>query len=247
MNARTIRSVNELRAEGRAARQVVRRRDLADWAPADDRPDPVDVLKAQQADLLPALAPIRLGRMAVDPFAFYRGTANLFAADTCGLPTSGFEVWACGDAHLVNFGLFATTERNLVFDINDFDEVHPGAWEWDLRRLAASMVVAARAASMGEDTGVEAARAVVLAYAKRCDELAELSALERRYLRIDVDHVLELARAEDLPKGALARTQKAVDKARTRDRFQALARFTEVRDGQRVIVDAPPAHPAPAR
>ncbi len=178
--------------------------------------------------------------MAVDPFAFLRGAAGIFAADTCGLPTSGIDVVACGDAHLVNFGLFATTERHLVFDINDFDEAHRGAWEWDLRRLVASLVVAARSNGQGEDAGIAAARTATLAYARRTSELAELSALERRYLRIDVDDVLELARGANLPKGAVARTEKQIDKARGRDRFQALARFTEVHDGQRTIVDAPP-------
>ncbi|MEZ5184086.1 MAG: DUF2252 domain-containing protein [Acidimicrobiales bacterium] len=240
MEATRARTVDELREEGRAARQRVPRRHLGSWAPPDDRADPVEILRAEGADRLPAIAPIRLGRMAVDPFAFLRGGAGIFAADVAPSTTSGIGVWACGDAHLANFGLFATTERNLVFDINDFDEAHPGAWEWDLRRLVASLVVAARVNGQGEAAGREAAGAAVRAYARRCDELAELSGLERRYLRLDVDDVLALARSSGLSKGGVARAEQQVERARRRDRFHALGRFTEVRDGRRVLVEAPP-------
>jgi uncharacterized protein (DUF2252 family) len=195
---------------------------------------------AGSADRLPAIAPIRLGRMAVDPFAFLRGAAETMALDLAGRPTSGIEVVACGDAHLANFGMFATTERHLVFDMNDFDEAHLGAWEWDLRRLAASLVVSARANGQGEAAGTEAVHAAVLAYAARTGKLAELSALERRYVRVDVDELLGSADVDLLPSGRRARMEKQVAKARRHDRFHALERFTAVVDGERVIVDAPP-------
>ncbi|MBX3287428.1 MAG: DUF2252 domain-containing protein [Actinobacteria bacterium] len=229
-----------LLAFGKAQRKQAPRRELGAWAPASDRPDPVEVLRAGAADRLPALAPIRIGRMAVDPFAFLRGSAEVMANDIGPSATSGIPVQVCGDAHLVNFGLFATTERNLVFDLNDFDETAVGAWEWDVLRLAASVVVAARANGMTADEGVGAARQVATSYRERMADLAELSALDRRYLRIDIDAVIDALRAAEGAEQQLKRTEKQVAKARRKDRFNALERFTEIRDGERVIVADPP-------
>ena len=229
-----------LRRLGKELRAAAPRAGLGSWTPSPDRPDPVEVLRAGAVDRLPALAPIRIGRMAVDPFAFLRGSAEVMAGDIGPSTTSGIPVQVCGDAHLVNFGLFATTERHLVFDLNDFDETTVGAWEWDVLRLAASVVVAARANGMDAAVARTASRQVATSYRERMAELAELSALERRYLRIDIDAVLDALRTAEGAGKQLRRTEKQVAKARRKDRFNALERFTEVRDGRRVIVADPP-------
>jgi uncharacterized protein (DUF2252 family) len=146
-------------ARGRAARVEAPRSAHGQWAPAPDRPDPVALLEEQAASRVPQLLPIRYGRMLVSPFTFYRGAALVIASDLAATPVSGVTVQACGDAHLSNFGLFGTPERQLIFDINDFDETPPGPWEWDVKRLAASFEI------MGRDRGFSPAdrRAVVMA------------------------------------------------------------------------------------
>ena len=148
----------EDRAElGRAARKRVSAASHRDWIPAPDRPDPIALLEEQARTRVPELVPIRYGRMAVSPFTFFRGAALPMAVDLAPTPVSGLTVQACGDAHLSNFGLFASPERDLLFDINDFDETLPGPWEWDLKRLAASLVVAGR--ELGLDAADERPRA----------------------------------------------------------------------------------------
>ena len=137
-------SVADRVASGKAARAEVPRTSHGDWAPASDRPDPLELLAAQERTRVPELVPIRHGRMAASPFAFYRGAANVLASDLANQPRTSLQVQLCGDAHLVNFGGFASPERSLVFDVNDFDETLPGPFEWDVKRLAASMEVAAR-------------------------------------------------------------------------------------------------------
>ena len=134
---------DERRARGKLARKMVPRSSHAGWEPPADRRDPVDVLTAQAETRVPDLVPIRYGRMLVSPFTFYRGAAAIMAEDLAGTPTTGIVTQLCGDAHLSNFGGFATPERDLVFGLNDFDETLPGPWEWDVKRLAASMVIAA--------------------------------------------------------------------------------------------------------
>ena len=135
---------SELKKIGKSLREQAPRRSHGDWSPAPDRPDPISLLQAQDKTRIQQLVPIKYGRMLESPFAFLRGSATVMAADLVGTPVSGIEAILCGDAHLSNFGVFATPERKLVFDINDFDEVYPGPWEWDLKRLAASAVVAGR-------------------------------------------------------------------------------------------------------
>src|SRR5215470_6533693 len=137
-------------AFGRAARARVPRSSHADWHPAPDRLDPVEILLAQGVSRQPDLVPLRHTRMLESPFAFYRGGAAIMAGDLAGTPTSGIEVQCCGDAHLANFGGFQSPERSMVFDINDFDETLPGPWEWDVKRLAASLVLASRARSFDD-------------------------------------------------------------------------------------------------
>ena len=139
---------------GRAARRLVPRGSHAQWTPMSDRPDPVDLLEAQARDRIPDLVPIRYGRMMASPFAFLRGSAIVMANDLAGTPKSGIQAQLCGDAHLLNFGAYASPERALLFDLNDFDETLPGPWEWDVKRLAASFVVA------GRDNGFDAGRAI---------------------------------------------------------------------------------------
>jgi len=232
--------VPELARLGRSLRGRRPRRDLGVCGAAPGRPDPVELLRASNVKRLPAIAPIRIGRMAADPFAFLRGAAEMMAIDLRTRPTSGIAVQACGDAHLMNFGVFATTERNLVFDLNDFDETSAGAWEWDLQRLAASLMMAARVHGIDAASGVEAVHTAVNGYAVRMGELVELSALERRYVRLDVDKALEAISSEKHPSVPLTELQRQVARARARDRLQALGRFTTVVDGRRVIVSDPP-------
>jgi hypothetical protein len=136
-------SVSERVARGKAARAEVPRRTHAIFAPPPSRPDPIKLLERQAAARVPELVPIRYGRMLVSPFTFYRGAALIMAGDLAATPRSGLAVQCCGDAHLSNFGVFASPERRLVFDVNDFDETLPGPWEWDVKRLAASMLIAA--------------------------------------------------------------------------------------------------------
>src|SRR6478609_2546969 len=137
-------SVEKRVALGKAARARTPRSGHAEFRPAADRPDPIDLLERQAQSRVPELVPIRYGRMGVSPFTFYRGAALLQAADLANTPSSGLRVQLCGDAHLSNFGVFASPERRLVFDINDFDETLPGPWEWDVKRLVASVEIAAR-------------------------------------------------------------------------------------------------------
>ena len=136
--------VQDQAEDGRSRRDVVSRTSHGEWAPAADRRDPIEVLLASNEGRMEELVPIRFGRMAVSPFTFLRGSAAVMTADLAAVPTTGLQVQACGDCHLMNFGLFATPERNVVFGLNDFDETMPGPWEWDLKRLVASFVVAAR-------------------------------------------------------------------------------------------------------
>src|SRR5436190_21753931 len=137
-------SVAERAARGKAARAEVPRSSHAKFEPASSRPDPVELLERQAQSRVPELVPIRYGRMLVSPFTFYRGAAMIMAHDLASTPRSGLNVQCCGDAHLSNFGVFASPERQLVFDINDFDETLPGPWEWDIKRLAVSMLIGAR-------------------------------------------------------------------------------------------------------
>ena len=140
---------------GGVAARSISRASHGEWAPAADRRDPIEVLLASNEGRLEELVPIRFGRMAVSPFTFLRGSAAVMAADLAAVPTTGLQVQACGDCHLMNFGLFATPERNVVFGLNDFDETMPGPWEWDLKRLVASFVVAGRDVRLDDDQAVD--------------------------------------------------------------------------------------------
>ena len=185
---------------------------------------------------LPELVPVRHGRMMESPFAYYRGAPAMMAADLSRTPATGVTLQICGDAHLLNFGSFATPERNLVFDVNDFDETQPGPWEWDLKRLAASLVIAARTAGLTDADGEAAVLSCSAAYRSEMAAMSELSAFEVWHARLDAAALL--AAAPDRRSRRVV--ERGVSKARQRTSLQALAKLTTVRDGRRVILDDPP-------
>jgi len=226
----------ELVEAGRALRSRVPRSGHGGWRPAPDRRDPLEILEQTNAHRLLELIPVRNGRMMSSPFAFYRGAPAIMAGDLSRTPSTGIQFCICGDAHLLNFGSFATPERNQVFDLNDFDETQVGPWEWDVKRLAASLVVAARTAGLADGEGVTAARSCASQYRADMARMADLTAFEVWHSRLDVESII--ATAPDKPARALA--ERSVAKARQRTSLQALSKLTTVRDGRRVIVEDPP-------
>jgi uncharacterized protein (DUF2252 family) len=225
------------RQAGRALRRSVPRGDHASWAPAPDRPDPLELLAENNRPRLPDLVPVRYGRMLASPFAFLRGSAVIMTDDLARTPDTGLRVQACGDAHLGNFGVFATPERNLVFDVNDFDETLPGPWEWDVKRLAVSVVLAGRNLRIAGPDVTQVVRGTVRAYRDRMTELGAMGPLEVWYDRVDVATVLEIAqqeRAKDLQR------QLRVSKIRQHTSLQALPKLTEQANGTIKIIDDPP-------
>jgi uncharacterized protein (DUF2252 family) len=237
-DAATIEHVDQTEA-GVALRADVPRRSHGDWEPAADRPDPVALLRAQDETRSADLVPIRHGRMATSAFAFYRGGAAIMAADLAAMPTTGLMTQICGDAHLSNLGVFATPERQLLFDLNDFDETLPGPWEWDLKRLAASFTIAARSNGLGKRDDSEAAQACAEAYRTAMAGFAQVTALDTWYARAHVDETLEQLR-RTAPTKAVKRTEANVAKARTRTSLHAARKLTAVVDGRLRIVDDPP-------
>jgi uncharacterized protein (DUF2252 family) len=232
-------------ALGKAARAKTPRSSHAEFQPAADRPDPIDLLVRQAQSRVPELVPIRYGRMGVSPFTFYRGAALLQAADLANTPSSGLRVQLCGDAHLSNFGVFASPERRLVFDINDFDETLPGPWEWDVKRLAASLSVAGRENGYPEAERKSIVRSAVGSYRETLREFAGKSNLEVWYARLDVDDMMATLR-QLAPKAMLKRTERALDKAKTRDSMQVFKKLTQMVDGEpRIIGDPPASRPWP--
>jgi uncharacterized protein (DUF2252 family) len=188
-------SPNERRNKGKALRNVAPREALAGWKAPKRRDDPVTLLEKSNDGRLPELIPIRFARMLQSPFAFFRGAAMIMAADLARMPSPGLRVQACGDAHLMNFGAFATPERNVIFDINDFDETLPAPWEWDLKRLAASVVVAARHIGLSGSEAARAARDTAQSYREHMADYASMHALDVWYDKIDIDRFLETAPA----------------------------------------------------
>ncbi|MFZ4584932.1 MAG: DUF2252 domain-containing protein [Acidimicrobiia bacterium] len=227
-------------ARGKAARSDVPRSSHAAFEPAADRRDPVELLESQAPSRVPELVPIRYGRMLVSPFTFYRGAALVMAADLATTGNSGIKVQACGDAHLANFGVFASPERNLVFDVNDFDETLPAPWEWDVKRLCASLVVAARDREFTDAEQRAIAGAGANEYRVAMRNFAGTSNLEVWYSRLDVDRFMNEFVHPDLDPSSVKRAQKTIAKARTRDSMQALNKLTTVVDGTRRIVSDPP-------
>jgi uncharacterized protein (DUF2252 family) len=199
----------------------------------------VDTIEAQSAARLPELVPIRYGRMLESPFRFYRGAASIMAGDLADTPRSGITAQLCGDAHLLNFRLLASPERRLVFDINDFDETLPGPWEWDVKRLAASLAIAGRENGYTDAERASVVQATVRSYRKRVRGFAGLGNLEVWYTQAGAE-VLQALADRKLGAGARERTRRAMAKARGRDSVQAFEKLTRVIDGRRRIAPDPP-------
>ncbi len=226
-------SVEERRGLGKVARQRVPRASHAEWTPAPDRVDPVSLLAEQDTMREPDLVPVRHGRMMATPFTFYRGAAKIMAADLAPTPVSGLAVQACGDAHLSNFGAYGSPERQLMFDLNDFDETLPGPWEWDLKRLATSFTIAARNNGFSRKQTQGVTSTCASRYREAMAEFAVRPELDVWYAHLRVDDLLPLVKQK-------AKLEKAIAKARTRDSLQAASKLTEVVDGQRRILSEPP-------
>jgi uncharacterized protein (DUF2252 family) len=232
-------SVAERVARGRAARAEVPRASHATFEPSNNRTDPLKVLERQAETRVPELVPIRYGRMLVSPFTFYRGAAMIMAEDLAPTPRSGLNVQCCGDAHLSNFGVFASPERQLVFDLNDFDETLPGPWEWDVKRLAVSMLVAASYNGYAVKDQERAVLETVAAYRDAMASFAGMKNLDVWYAHMDVETAIGELGSQLKPKMA-KRAEKTVAKARTRDSMSAFSKLTEVVDGRVRIVDQSP-------
>ena len=230
---------DERRARGAAARVLTPRTSLADVGRGEGRPDPIDLLVEQGRSRVPELVPLRYGRMATSAFAFYRGAALIMASDLAAIPDSGLDVQLCGDAHMSNFGLYGTPERRLLFDLNDFDETLPGPFEWDVKRLVASVEVGARSIGIGHKECRAMIVGVARAYREAMRGFAKKSNLDVWYARVDVDEFMGEF-APQLGKAQVKRTQSTIAKARTRDHLQSVAKLTEVVDGRRRLISDPP-------
>jgi uncharacterized protein (DUF2252 family) len=225
-------------AAGKAGRQLAPLESHRDFPTAASR-DPVGLLLGQDKSRVPELVPVRHGRMVVSPFAYYRGAALPMAADLASMRSPGLRVQLCGDAHLSNFGAFASPERRLVFDLNDFDETLPGPFEWDVKRLVASLAVAGRDNGLGTKKRRRISLATAAAYRTAMREFAAMSILNVWYARFDVEDALARLKS-DMPKKAVRQAKTQMAKARTRDGTQALAKLTTVKDGRRQIISDPP-------
>ena len=227
------------RARGKRARELAPRSGHGAWEPAAGRSDPVALLEAQAADRVEDLIPIRYGRMLASPFAFYRGAAAVMAADLAKTSSSGITVQACGDAHLANFGGFAAPDRRLIFDINDFDETLPGPWEWDVKRLVASLEVATRDREFGRKQRVLTVQSAAMEYREQMRRLAAMGSLEAWYERVD----LELLRdqfAGEVDEESIAMFDKNLAKAKRKTSERAFAKLAREVDGEVRIVSDPP-------
>ena len=226
-------------AKGKAARAQTPRSSHADFEPAPDRLDPIDHLERQAESRVQELVPIRYGRMLVSPLTFYRGAALIMAADLAKTPNSGIHAQLCGDAHLSNFGVFASPERRLVFDINDFDETLPGPWEWDVKRLAASFAAAGRENGYKPKERQRIVVGGVAAYRKAMAPFAGMRNLDVWYARLEIDDQIEQLR-KLATKRMLKRTEAALAKARTKDSMQVFSKLTHEVDGEPRIISDPP-------
>ena len=223
-------------AFGKRMRDDVPRHSLGEWAPGDARADVIDLITESHRGREERLIPLRVARMVASPYGFLRGTAIVMAADLATLPSTGITPVICGDAHVGNFGFYASPERDLVIDLNDFDEAHPGAWEWDLRRLSASIWVAGRENGFTEEECETAVLSCARAYREHVRELAEQPLLSRSFQRVDIDTLQESTTNLALHKGI----EKAAHRARRRTSDRALPRFSTEEGGDHRIVEAPP-------
>jgi uncharacterized protein (DUF2252 family) len=234
-------SVKQREAKGKAARAQTPRSSHAEWQAPADREDPVAILEGQAQSRVPELVPIRYGRMLVSPFTFYRGAAAVMAADLAGTPASGLDVQLCGDAHLSNFGIFASPEREMLFDINDFDETLPGPWEWDVKRLAASLCVAARDRELTKQESADILAWTAQAYRQSMRGFAQMSNLAVWYASLNAQDIVGVVRQQRLVKGKrLAKMERRLGKARSKDSTRAVLKLTEAVDGRLRFVSEPP-------
>jgi len=224
---------------GKTARAEVPRDSHAVFDPPPDRPDPIALLEEQGKSRVPELVPVRYGRMMVSPFTFFRGAALPMASDLAGTPVSGLAVQACGDAHLSNFGIFGSAERRLMFDVNDFDETTPGPWEWDVKRLAASLEVAARGNGFPGKQRREIVRAAVARYRQAMRSFAGMTNLDVWYAHMDMDQMRKQFDAQLQPRQRKV-VDKGLAKARTRDSMQEVAKLTHLVNGRPRIISDPP-------
>jgi uncharacterized protein (DUF2252 family) len=235
---RAAATPEERAAAGKAARSDAPRSSHADWERAADRPNPVDLLEEQAASRLPELVPLRYGRMSASPFAFFRGAASVMARDLAGSPRSGARVQLCGDAHVSNFGAFASPERNLLFDLNDFDETLPGPWEWDVKRLAASIAIAARGLGLKRGRRRALVREAVGHYRKAMRDFAPMHTLDVWYAHLG-ERDFERLRPR-VGARISKRLDKGMAKARAKDSQRAFNKLTERVDGAVRITPDPP-------
>jgi uncharacterized protein (DUF2252 family) len=233
---------DESAALGRKARAAVPRSSHAGLPTDADRADPVTLLESQAKTRVPELVPIRYGRMMSSPFAFFRGAALGMAADLAGTPVSGITVQACGDAHLLNFGLYASPERRLVFDVNDFDETLPGPWEWDVKRLAASIVIAGRDRGFSADERRRAVLETVGRYRMAMREFAAMRTLDVWYAKLEADEIVQRLRtaAKGVDKRRVRRREQDIAKASTRTNLQAASKLSRLVAGRPEFVPQPP-------
>ena len=229
---------SEREATGKEARRRAPRSIQARWEPGPDRPDPVEILTEQDRTRVPDLIAIRHGRMLVSPFTFYRGAAGIMAADLGVTPRSGLDVQLCGDAHLSNFGVFAAPDRRLIFDINDFDETHPGPFEWDVKRLAASFAVAGRDRGFKKRERRDVVTTAAQAYREETRRLAEARSIDVWYERVDLE-VIEQYRSQVSHKVA-RNFDKEKAKAESKNSLRALTKLTREEDGELRIISDPP-------
>src|SRR5215470_11293846 len=232
-------TVAERAARGKAARAEVPRSVHAEWEPASNRRDPVEILEEQAQTRVPELVPIRYGRMLVSPFTFYRGAAALMAADLADSPRSELPVQLCGDAHLSNFGVFAAPDRRMTFSVNDFDETLPGPFEWDVKRLVASFAVAGRELGYNARQRESVNLAVIRSYREAMRTFAGMRTLDLWYARLDVEDIGPRLAAE-VSSAAVRRFQRGVARARTKDSLKAFSELTELVDGEVRIASDPP-------
>ena len=221
---------------GKALRRKAPRSSHAAWEPHSERPDPINLLEAANKTRLEHLVPIRYGRMARSPFAFYRGSADIMAHDLSKTPVSGISAQICGDAHLSNFGVYASPERRQVFDINDFDETLSGPWEWDVKRLAASIVLAGRQNGYSAQDSKQAVLRCIRRYREQMQQFSEMNHLDVWYFHIEVETLIEMARLKKEKQGL----ERASEQASRRTRMQIFPKLAEAVEGEYRIKDEPP-------
>jgi uncharacterized protein (DUF2252 family) len=237
-DAETVKRREE---EGKDARKQTPRSSHAEWKAPKDREDPVAILEGQAQSRVQELVPIRYGRMLVSPFTFYRGAAAIMAADLAQTPVSGLRAQLCGDAHLSNFGVFASPEREMLFDINDFDETLPGPWEWDVKRLAVSLCVAGRDRNLTHQEIADVLVWTAQAYRQSMRGFAQMSNLDVWYASLNAQNIMDVVRAQQLVKGKrLQQMEKRLGNARAKNSTRAVLKLTEAVDGELRFISEPP-------